>query len=363
MKLTGPSWYLNGEQVRLPGMEWMPGSDPCCGAAESTADQEKMLRLLRQSNSILTRFHWQQDDAVFDWCNRHGILVQEELPYWGKMPEGDPEQLRPVITMQLEEMIRTHRNHPCIISWGVGNELSGHTWPVQLYVRKARALIRALDPERLVNYVTNTAWNCPRHEAACEGDVMMINDYIGTWEPKLDQQRSWSELLTAHPGRAFLPSEFGLCEPAFAGGDAERERIFLSKISFYRSVPCIVGTIWFCLNDYRTHLGEEGTGKLCRRIHGSASLTGEPKPSFYTVQREHAPLAVTQKENGLLMTCRSDLPCYTVAGYTITDGKEQIPIPVLKPGESWLFESPAGHTVSIHRPNGDLMLTIGQQGI
>ncbi len=81
-------------------------------------------------------------------------------------------------------------------------------------------------------------------------------------------------------------------------------------------------------------MGEEGTGRLCRRIHGSASLTGEPKPSFYTVQREHAPLAVTRNEHGLLMTCRSVLPCYTVAGYTITDGKEQIPIPALKPGES-----------------------------
>ena len=363
LQLAGASWYLNGERVRLPGMEWMPGSDPARGMAESAADREKMLRLLRESNSVLTRFHWQQDDAVFDWCDRHGILVQEELPYWGKMPEGDPERLWPIVTMQLEEMIRAHRNHPCIISWGVGNELSGHTWPVQRYVRKARAFIRALDPERMVNYVTNTAWKCPSHDAACEGDVMMINDYIGTWEPKLDQRHSWDELLAAHPGRAFLPSEFGLCEPAFSGGDAERERIFLAKTGFYRSIPSIVGTIYFCLNDYRTHMGEAGDGRLCRRVHGSVSLTGEPKPSYYTVRREHAPLTVTQTAQGLLLTCRGDLPCYSVVGYTITDGGKQIPIPALKPGESWLCGGLAGRGVSIYRPNGDLMLTIEQKGM
>ncbi len=71
-------------------------------------------------------------------------------------------------------------------------------------------------------------------------------------------------------------------------------------------------------------MGEEGEGRLCRRVHGSASLTGEPKPSYFTVRREHAPLTVTQTGRGLLLTCRG---------------------------------------VFIHRPNGDLMLTIEQKGM
>lgn len=43
-----------------------------------------MLLCLKESNSILTRFHWQQDDWVYDWCDRHGMLVQEEVPFWGQ---------------------------------------------------------------------------------------------------------------------------------------------------------------------------------------------------------------------------------------------------------------------------------------
>ncbi|MBQ9198519.1 MAG: hypothetical protein IJ157_14970 [Clostridia bacterium] len=359
LKLQGSQWLFNGEAVRLPGMEWMPGSDPASGAAETRETMEKMLSLVKESNSVLTRFHWQQDNWVFDWCDRHGLLVQEEVPFWGKQPEGDPDKLWPVIESQLEEMIAAHRHHPSIVSWGVGNELSAHTWPVQRYIRRATACAHRLDSSRFANYVTNTAWRCKRQDGAGDGDILMINDYIGTWEPNLEQDASWRELLDAHPGRAFLPSEFGLCEPAFTGGDAARERIFLEKTAYYRQIPEIVGTIYFCLNDYRTHTGEEGEGRLRRRVHGSVSLTGEPKPSWFTVQREHAPLTAEQRENGLLLTCRRDIPCYTVSGYLLTDGKNSTAVPDLLPGESWLY---SGHTTEgemrILRPNGDLVMKI-----
>lgn len=359
LKLSGGAWQLNGETVRLPGMEWMPGSDPEIGAAEGPDDLAKMLRLLKESNSVLTRFHWQQDDWVYDWCDRHGLLVQEEIPFWGKQPEGDPEALWPVIEAQMKEMISAHRHHPSIIAWGVGNELSAHTWPVQRYIRRATALARELDDTRFANYVTNTAWRCPDHDGAGDGDILMINDYIGTWEPNRQQDEAWKELLNAHPGRAFIPSEFGLCEPAFSGGDPERERIFLEKTNYYRQIPNIVGTIYFCLNDYRTHMGEEGQGRFRRRVHGSADWTGEPKPSYYTVQREHAPLTVERTEAGLRFTCRSDIPCYAVMGYVLTDGIETIVIPDLLPGESWLYEGTLDREESrVCRPGGDLVLNI-----
>lgn len=241
----------------------------------------------------------------------------------------------------------------------MGNELSGHTWSVQHYVRRAAAFAHAMDPDRLVNYVTNTAWKAFGYDASGDGDVLMINDYIGTWEPTLDQQASWDALLAARPGRAFLPSEFGLCEPAFAGGDAERERIFLAKTNFYRRIPSIVGTIYFCLNDYRTHMGDEGQGRLSRRVHGSASMTGEPKPSYYTVQREHAPFILRRNAQALLLICRADLPRYTVSGYTITDGMRTLTSPTLKPGEEWLCDSlDMSQMLTIRRPNGDPVLEL-----
>ncbi len=358
--LRGGEMFLNGESVRVPGMEWMPGSDPAFGAAEPREALERMLLLLRESNSVLTRFHWQQDDLVYDWCDRHGLLVQEEIPFWGKAKEADPEALWPVASAQLEEMIRAHRHHPSIVAWGVGNELAADRWEYQRYIRRAVALAHALDPSRPANYVTNTAWRCVRYDGAADGDILMINDYIGTWHQGLDQEGAWAELLDAHPGRAFVPSEFGLCEPAFSGGDAARERIFLEKTACYRPKKQIVGTVYFCLNDYRTHMGEEGEGRLCRRVHGSAGLDGAPKPSYFTVRREHAPLVVERRADGLRLTCRMDLPRYAVRGYLLETVAGRRSIPDLAPGESWLCPDCKG-PARVLRPNGDLALEIGEE--
>ena len=358
LKAQSGAWFFNGEKVRLPGMEWMPGSDPDIGMAERREDLERMLSVLRESNSVLTRFHWQQDEDVYAWCDRHGLMVQEEIPFWGKQPEGDPDALFPVVRQQIDEMISAHGHHPSIIAWGVGNELSAQTWPVQRYIRRACAYIREKDADRFVNYVTNTAFGDPCHDGTGEGDVLMINDYIGTWHQGFEQESAWEALMDAHPGRVFIPSEFGLCEPAFAGGDPRREEIFLEKLSCYRHFPRIAGTVYFCLNDYRTHMGEEGEGRMRRRVHGSADLLGKPKPSYRAVQREYAPLTAERTESGIRLTCRKDIPCYSVVGYLLKCEGERLRIPDLRPGESWVFETKTEDAVSILRPNGETVLSI-----
>ena len=358
LKVMGSRWYLNGEPVRLPGTEWMPGSTPRMGMAESRSMLQDMLCSLKACNTVLTRFHWQQDDWVYDWCDRHGLLVQEEIPFWGKQPEGDPDRLWPVVCQQLREMIQAHGHHPAIIAWGVGNELSAQLWPVQRYVRRAVAFARGLDDSRFVNYVSNTAFGCPRQDGSGEGDLPMINDYIGTWHEGFEQDAAWRSLLDARPGRAWIPSEFGLCEPAFSGGDPRREEIFLQKMACYRALPQIAGTVYFCLNDYRTHMGEEGEGRMKRRVHGSADLYGHPKPSYYTVQREYAPLQAERTESGVRLTCKQDLPAYSVCGYVLKNGAESVPIPDLRPGESWIYEGPVQKEACILRPSGDFVLNV-----
>ena len=73
---------------------------------------------------------------------------------------------------------------------------------------------------------------------------------MGTWhgnkDPRVEIPRFWNE----HKEKPIVISEFGLCEPAFAGGDPRRTEIFLEKMKIYRELG-INGIIWFCLNDYR----------------------------------------------------------------------------------------------------------------
>lgn len=352
LQLQGAALYLNGEKVRLCGTEWMPGSDPAFGMAEPVSQLEKMLTLLKQSNCVLTRFHWQQDDAVYDWCDRHGMLVQEEIPFWGKEPPAaGPEQLA-IFRAQMGETVRAHGNHPSIIAWGVGNELDAQNEDTIRYIRQAVAETRALDPGRFADYVTNTIYADPARDGTTCGDLLMINDYIGTWHGDLDPEAEWRKIVQANPDRAMIPAEFGLCEPAFSGGDERRERIFREKMAQYRDIPNVAGTIYFCLNDYRTHMGEDGNGRLRRRVHGSTDWSGNPKPSYEAVRAECSPLLVCPDPAGVKLTCRDTLPGYTVAGYRLCLGDRTVDIPTLHPGESWLCPDVQAGTFTILRPTG-----------
>ena len=278
----GEKVYLNGREIFLKGCEWMPGSHPDFGMAEPLDHSTRCLRQLKASGCVFTRFHWQQDDAVFDWCDENGLLVQEEIPYWGYPKEATSQQLD-IARMQADEMIRFHFNHPSVVCWGVGNELGGHLDATIGYVKEMIAHFRMRDPRRLVNYVSNTlslASNADRDDATLYGDIAMWNDYLGLWEKSDDIPAHMARTCSKAAGMPLLISEFGLCEPRFKGGDEERSRILRERLALYEKIPNICGYVWFSLNDYRTHMGEEGDGKFRRRVHGSTDIYGNEKPSY-----------------------------------------------------------------------------------
>lgn len=96
-------------------------------------------------------------------------------------------------------------------------------------------------------------------------------------------QRRKKTIIETHNSCGNMPSmvtEFGLCEPHFKGGDERRTEILLERMPIYKSLPNMVGYVWFSLNDYRTHCGEAGKGKMKQRIHGSTDLYGNEKPSY-----------------------------------------------------------------------------------
>lgn len=302
---------------------------------------------------MFTRFHWQQDDAVYDWCDRHGMLVQEEIPNWGGMEQGAWQIM--ISRQQAEEMVRFHGNHPSIIAWGIGNELRGQEEQTKRCLREVLGYVRMIDPHRLIHYVSNTVWTDPAEDASALGDSLWANEYIGTWVKDLNVYEELDKTVKAHPEKPLVISEFGLCEPVFPGGDPERIQIFKEKMEIYRKYPQIAASVNFCLNDYRTQMGEEGTGALRRRVHGSTDLYGQPKPSYYVVQKECAPLIAAEEPGRLVFRCRKDLPAYIVQGYVLQMEGKSYPIDTLRPGEEWSI-SWNGLPYTLVRPTGDLVL-------
>ncbi len=284
ISVFGNSVYLNSKAVKLKGVEWMPGSCPDYGMAEPQDFAIKNLEMLKDIGCNFTRFHWQQPDFVYDWCDENGIMVQEEIPYWGHPKESSEQQLI-VAKQQSDEMFCAHRNHPSIVCWGVGNELGGGEASTIRYVYEAISYFKSLDKTRLVNFVSNTLHRVGSLDATMFGDICMWNEYIGLWYPELsDVDAVIKDLIKLCGNKPFMVTEAGLCEPAFKGGDERRCEIYEERERIYRAND-LAGWVYFSLNDYRTHMGEEGDGKLCRRIHGSTDLNGVKKPSYFVLKK------------------------------------------------------------------------------
>ena len=356
IEVNNGGFYLNGERLRLMGVERMAGSNPEFGMAEPsrwiTHDHDDLKNL----NCVLTRVHWQQDRRVLDYCDAHGILLQSEIPAWGYDTFGKDAHPLPEILQngleQLREMIERDRNHPSIISWGLCNEVDGQNPPAYEFAQRLYVEAKKLDPRRPCSYASNSLDKTPGKDVSGLMDFIECNEYYESWAKGTpdDLRRSLQEIHRAFPEKPIVISEYGYCAcvPARPEGDARRIEVLLDHTRVCRELDFVAGLIFFCYNDYRTHVGYKGAGATRQNPHGVVDLYGNRKPSYDVLRQESSPvewLQVTGQPSAFAITLRArkTVPAHRLTGYTLRGvlyGYGEIPlerrvseVPTLAPGE------------------------------
>lgn len=369
--------HLNGERVKLMGVEWTAGSNPDYGFAETDSVILANGKLMKDVNAIFTRQHFQQDDLFYDFCDRNGILVQQEVPLWGPETPAS-ETVQQIAMQQLTDMVSNLYNHPSIFSWGAGNELRARDADMKPFISALMKKSRELDPGRNTAYVSNTLTHgyithsnfVP--DAAAEGDYLMMNEYGGSWWsiPTGKIHMYLDSVHMSYPDKPFFISEFGLCEPNFKGGDERRAEDLIYHMASYESKPYVEGAIYFDLTDYRTHYpGTTDIGKFRRRIHGVYDMYGNPKPSMKVLREQSSPIDIQHVANAekgklnITLYGSMGLPQHAVSGYQLyissqSDNFEKAksyPIPTLKPGQRFTLKVDGlsdAYYITIVRPTG-----------
>jgi beta-galactosidase len=331
IEVKDASFWLNGERVRLMGVERMAGSNPNYGMAEPASWIEHDHADLKNLNCIFTRVHWPQDKRVLDYCDRNGIFIQTEVPTWGPdtfkdmKDEPDPEIMQNGLE-QLQEMIARDRNHPSIFSWGLCNEINGQNPPAYKFAKRMYEEAKKLDSRRLRSYASNSLQRSPENDVAKAMDFIEWNEYYESWyggTPE-DLRRNLEEIHRAFPDKPIVISEYGYCAciPDRPEGDSRRIRVLEDHTRVCRETQYVGGLIFFCYNDYRTHIGDQGTGVMKQRIHGVVDLLGNRKPSYAALREESSPveaLHVSGNPSAFTLTLRTrdSLPAYTLNAYKL----------------------------------------------
>ena len=352
------SFWLNREHVRLMGVERMAGSNPNYGMAEPSSWIDHDHDDLKNLNCVFTRVHWPQDKRVLDYCDQHGIFIQTEVPTWGPdtfkdmKDEPDPEIMQNGLE-QLQEMIARDRNHPSIFSWGLCNEINGQNPPAYKFAKRMYEEAKRLDPRRLRSYASNSLQRDPGNDVTKLMDFIEWNEYYESWyggTPN-DLRRNLEEIHQAFPDKPIVISEYGYCActPDRPEGDNRRIEVLRDHTSVCRETKFVGGLIFFCYNDYRTHIGDKGTGVMKQRIHGVVDLLGARKPSYSILHDESSPiesLVCSGNPNPftLKLQMRGSVPAYTLTGYKLRGilyGFANIPLecrvaalPALRPGQT-----------------------------
>lgn len=119
-------------------------------------------------------------------------------------------------------------------------------------------------------------------------------------------------------------SEYGYCActPDRPEGDAARAAVLTGHDRVFRERDFIAGLIFFCYNDYRTHVGDRGAGAMQQRVHGVVDLYGARKPSYETLRAEASPLEAfevsgTPAALAVRLKTRTAPPAYALRGYVL----------------------------------------------
>ena len=176
-------FFLNGVSYPLRGVSRHQDYKGC-GNAISYEQMEKDMELIREVGANTIRLaHYQHDQHFYDLCDKYGMVVWAEIPYISEhMPEG-----RENTFFQMKELIVQNFNHPCIVTWGLSNEITislKNRADMLDNHRKLQAFVKKTDPTRLTTLACYAMCH-PFHPVSKISDVVAWNLYLGWYVPGL----------------------------------------------------------------------------------------------------------------------------------------------------------------------------------
>ena len=203
-------FILNGREYPLRGVSRHQDRPDIGNALLPEHHREDIELICEMGANTIRLAHYQHSQVFYDLCDEKGLVIWAEIPYISKhMPDG-----RENTKTQMTELVCQNYNHPCIVTWGLSNEITmnGDSDPTLIENHKMlNDLVHSLDKTRPTTMAVLTMCS-PDKELVHISDILSYNHYFGWYGGKVDMYGPWfDDFHKKYPDKAIGISEYG-CE-------------------------------------------------------------------------------------------------------------------------------------------------------
>ena len=201
-------FFLNGKSYPLHGVSRHQDRKGLGNAITREMHNEDMALIKEIGANTIRLAHYQHDQYFYDLCDEVGMVVWAEIPYISEhMPNGRANTIS-----QMKELIIQNYNHPCIVCWGVSNEITISTKDKKDMLdnhRQLNDLCHEMDKTRLTTLACYAMCG-PFNRSAHITDMVSWNLYLGWYVPGFILNDLWMGFFhLCFPNRPFGYSEYG----------------------------------------------------------------------------------------------------------------------------------------------------------
>ena len=203
-------FILNGKPYPLRGVS-RHQDRPGIGNALLYEHHKEDIDLICDMGANTVRLaHYQHSQAFYDLCDEKGLVVWAEIPYISRHMPGGIENT----VSQMTELISQNYNHPCIVVWGLSNEITMNGAAEKSLIDnhiKLNDLVHKMDKTRPTTLAVLSM--CSMDEEYLKiPDVLSYNHYFGWYGGNTAMNGEWFDRFhKKFPARAIGLSEYG-CE-------------------------------------------------------------------------------------------------------------------------------------------------------
>ena len=201
-------FFLNGKSYPLHGVSRHQDRKGLGNAITREMHDEDMALIKEIGANTIRLAHYQHDQYFYDLCDEVGMVVWAEIPYISEhMPNGRENTIS-----QMKELIVQNYNHPCIVCWGISNEITISTKDKKDMLdnhRQLNDLCHEMDKTRLTTLACYAMCG-PFNRSAHITDMVSWNLYLGWYVPGFILNDLWMGFFhLCFPNRPFGYSEYG----------------------------------------------------------------------------------------------------------------------------------------------------------